>query len=121
MANQGTGIAVIVVGAAAAAGLAYAYEKGYLTIPPVTTTKVADISIHASATQGAAPLTVTFTGMALDAKGSPVQGAQLYMFVNGSQTGSPATTDASGGYTFSATFNEAGDYEIDVADNTANS
>jgi hypothetical protein len=119
LANQGTGIAVIVVGAAAAAGLAYAYEKGYLTIGPAA--KVADISIHASATQGAAPLTVTFTGMALDAKGSPVQGAQLYMFVNGSQTGSPATTDASGGYTFSATFNEAGDYEIDVADNTANS
>ncbi len=116
--DTGTKVAVGVglVGVVGAIGY-YALKKSSTT----TTSSgcpVASINLSANPTSTEPGGTVTFTAVATDASGNPVEGADVYLYeVTTNTLSSPATTDSTGTVEFSVTFpssTEPGQYVFEA-------
>jgi hypothetical protein len=96
-------------------GLVIAGVAGYFVLQALTKAKaqstVASLTLSSSVSSGTAPLTVSFSGKALDASGSPVPNVAVSLVVNGSSVATPAT-DSTGGFSTSYTFQNAGTYTV---------
>ncbi len=108
----GVGIAAVVGGVAY-----YVYEKSKSPQTGVTC-DVATIQLSASPTTVSPGGTVTFTAVATDANGNPVNGVSITLLeVTTNTSSSPATTDSTGTADFSVTFpadTEQGSYVFEA-------
>lgn len=93
-------------------------SSGVTVYTATYTAPVGAFTISASSTSlmagGSTVISGTYT-----LNGTPASGVTVYLFVSGVQQGS-TVTDASGNYSFNASFPTAGSYTVDVADDTTN-